>query len=209
MCDSPWVWVVGAMAQLLFSGRILLQWIQTEQARKVVSPTAFWQLSVAASFLLFVYGWLRDDFAIALGQITTYFIYIRNLQLKAAWHKFPAAVRLLLLALPVAILIYVYNNGSRDLAAFFLSNDIPIQLLIWGLIAQLIFTSRFIYQWCHSERIGKSVLPKGFWMLSLAGGSMLLVYAFFRADPIYFIGQLSGVVVYSRNLMIYKKYGAA
>ena len=209
MNDSPWIWVVGGIAQLLFSSRILLQWIKTERARKVVSPTLFWKFSLAASFLLFVYGWLRDDFPIMLGQVISYFVYIRNLKLKGAWGEFPLTLRLLLVALPVIILIYGYNNNHQDLADLLFNADIPIRLLIWGVIAQLMFTARFVYQWYYSERVGKSVLPIGFWMLSLVGGCMLLFYSFLRKDPVYFIGQLSGIFVYARNLMIYKKYGSA
>ena len=209
MNDSPWIWVVGGIAQLLFSSRILLQWIKTERARKVVSPTLFWKFSLAASFLLFVYGWLRDDFPIMLGQIIAYFIYVRNLQLKGAWGEFSLALRSLLVTLPLIILIYGYSNNHQDLADLFFSANIPIRLLIWGVIAQLMFTARFVYQWYYSERAGKSVLPRGFWMLSLMGGCMLLFYSFLRKDPVYFIGQLSGIVVYARNLMIYKKYGSA
>ena len=64
------IYVIGFLAQVFFSARILLQWILSERAKKVISPAIFWQLSIVGSYLLFVYGWLRDDFAIILGQIT-------------------------------------------------------------------------------------------------------------------------------------------
>ena len=74
---SNWViYTVGFFAQLLFSGRLILQWILSEKSKKVLTPSLFWKLSLIASFLLFVYGYLRDDFAIMLGQALTYFIYI-------------------------------------------------------------------------------------------------------------------------------------
>lgn len=41
---------IGLLAQLLFSARLLVQWIASERAHKVLSPTLFWQLSMAASF---------------------------------------------------------------------------------------------------------------------------------------------------------------
>ena len=65
------IYVIGFLAQVFFSARILLQWILSERAKKVISPAIFWQLSIVGSYLLFVYGWLRDDFAIILGQIIT------------------------------------------------------------------------------------------------------------------------------------------
>ena len=80
---SSWqIYAVGLIAQLLFSGRLLFQWILSEKHKKVLTPSLFWKLSLFASFLLFVYGYLREDFAIMLGQAITYFIYIRNLQLQ-------------------------------------------------------------------------------------------------------------------------------
>ena len=82
---SNWlIYGIGFLAQLLFSGRLLVQWILSEKNKRVITPSLFWKLSLFASFLLFVYGYLRDDFAIMLGQSLTYFIYIRNLQLQGA-----------------------------------------------------------------------------------------------------------------------------
>ena len=52
------VFLIGIAAQILFSGRLLVQWIASERAKKVLSPTLFWQMSMAASFMLCVYGWL-------------------------------------------------------------------------------------------------------------------------------------------------------
>ena len=77
---SPFlIYTIGFVAQLLFSGRLLVQWILSEKSKRIVTPSLFWKLSLIASFLLFVYGYLRDDFAIMLGQALTYYIYIRNL----------------------------------------------------------------------------------------------------------------------------------
>ncbi len=70
---------VGLLAQGLFSGRMIVQWVMSERAHKVVSPVIFWQMSMAASFLLCVYGWLGSDFVIILGQAVAYYIYIWNL----------------------------------------------------------------------------------------------------------------------------------
>jgi lipid-A-disaccharide synthase-like uncharacterized protein len=91
---KPWmIYSIGFLAQILFSGRLLVQWTLSERAKKVITPSLFWQMSLIASFLLFVYGYLRDDFAIMLGQALTYFIYIRNIQLQGEWQKYPKALR--------------------------------------------------------------------------------------------------------------------
>lgn len=106
------IYVIGFLAQVFFSARILLQWILSERAKKVISPAIFWQLSIVGSYLLFVYGWLRDDFAIILGQIISYYIYIWNLDKKHQWKKLPFIIRTLLLLTPVAAILYMLKDAS-------------------------------------------------------------------------------------------------
>ena len=88
------VFGIGFLAQALFSARLVVQWLLSEKARKVVSPTSYWQISILASYLLFVYGWVRDDFAIILGQYISYYIYIWNLNTKNHWKELPAFIYL-------------------------------------------------------------------------------------------------------------------
>jgi len=74
--------------------------------------------------------------------------------------------------------------------------------LIVGFCAQGLFSLRFIVQWIVSEKQKKSVVPVYFWYISIAGGTMLLVYAIHRRDPVFILGQSMGILVYSRNLML-------
>lgn len=199
------VYAIGFFAQILFSSRMLVQWVLSEKNGKVLTPALFWQLSLLASFLLFVYGWLRDDFAIMLGQAITYFIYIRNIQLQGDWQKLHRAFRVFLWVFPFVIVAYGYNNNAYDMDNFFKNENIPLWLLILGSVAQIIFTFRFIYQWLYSEKKKSSSLPFGFWLLSLTGASLILTYAMFRKDPVLFAGHTLGLIVYTRNLIILKK----
>lgn len=64
------VLAIGAMAQVFFSARVLVQWILSERAHKVLSPSLFWVLSLAGAYLLCIYGWLRHDFAIVMGSLS-------------------------------------------------------------------------------------------------------------------------------------------
>lgn len=77
----------------------------------------------------------------------------------------------------------------------------------FGLGAQLIFTARFLVQWIESEREGRSVIPVAFWVLSLIGGLMTLVYGLARRDAIIIIGQVLANFIYVRNLMLISKAG--
>lgn len=72
--------------------------------------------------------------------------------------------------------------------------------LIVGFIGQGLFTARFLAQWIASERAGRSVVPTAFWLFSIVGGATLLVYAFYRQDPVFIVGQAMGLAIYGRNV---------
>jgi lipid-A-disaccharide synthase-like uncharacterized protein len=83
-------------------------------------------------------------------------------------------------------------------------HDVFVARLDWwvllGFAAQALFTLRFLVQWIASERAGHSVIPLAFWVFSIGGGILLLVYALYRQDPVFIAGQAFGVIVYVRNL---------
>ena len=81
--------------------------------------------------------------------------------------------------------------------------------LVIGFLGQAIFSLRFLIQWWRSERAGRSVVPLAFWHLSLTGGLLLLFYAIHRQDPVFILGQLTGVFVYLRNLHLIHRAGRA
>ena len=85
---------------------------------------------------------------------------------------------------------------------FYSLNNKEFFFLIIGFLGQGLFASRFIYQWLYSEKIGKSSIPLGFWYLSILGGIGLLTYAIFRKDPVIIAGQLFGIIIYLRNLIL-------
>ena len=74
--------------------------------------------------------------------------------------------------------------------------------LIIGFVGQAAFGLRFLVQWLHSERHGRSLIPIAFWYFSLAGGVILFSYAVHRNDPVFILGQCTGVFIYSRNLQL-------
>jgi lipid-A-disaccharide synthase-like uncharacterized protein len=85
----------------------------------------------------------------------------------------------------------------------------PFQWYLLGFAGQLLFGSRFVVQWLASERLGRVVIPRVFWYLSMGGGVLLLVYAIHKRDPVFAIGQLFGALIYGRNLMLHHKDAAA
>lgn len=78
--------------------------------------------------------------------------------------------------------------------------------VVFGFLAQAVFTARMLVQWYASEKVKSSVVPPAFWWLSLLGASMLLVYFIWRKEPVGFFGQATGWFIYVRNLwFIYGK----
>lgn len=203
--SNTWIFTIGFIAQGLFSARLIVQWIKSEKAGKVLSPTLFWQLSLIASFMLIAYGVLRNDIVIIGGQLISYFIYIRNLRFKKAWRYLPMWFRVSVLASPVLALCYLLLNKQFHFHSLLNNPEISVPLMVWGSAGQIIFTFRFVYQWLYSEKQKKSVLPPGFWIISLIGSLMIIAYGIFRFDPVLIVGQLFGTIIYSRNLFIHDK----
>ncbi|MFT4223368.1 lipid-A-disaccharide synthase N-terminal domain-containing protein [Dysgonomonas sp.] len=203
MENNNWYFVLGFLAQGLFSARMLVQWVLSEKEKKVVSPTIYWQLSLLASFLFSIYGWLRGDFAIILGQIFSYYIYIWNLNNKNHWKNMHILARIIIIFTPMIALGFVLHNSEQSVERLF--GNIPLGLLLVGSAGQIIFTFRFIYQWWYSKSRGESLLPAGFWILSLIGSLITICYGIFRKDPVLIIGQSAGFITYARNLWLAKK----
>lgn len=194
--------LIGFLAQGFFSARILVQWIMSERARKVLSPSVFWILSIAGSYLLCLYGVLRQDFAIVLGQFISYYVYIWNLKAKGIWSTAPLWLRILLLATPMIAICVGATHADAFFQGFFRNKDVPMWLLLFGSAGQVIFTLRFVYQYWYSSRHGESELPPFFWILSLIGSLSIVSYGIIRHDPVLIVGQSFGLVAYIRNLMI-------
>jgi lipid-A-disaccharide synthase-like uncharacterized protein len=74
-----------------------------------------------------------------------------------------------------------------------------------GLLGEAQFGARFILQWIASERQKKSVVPHGFWYLSIGGGITLLTYAIYRLDPVFIVGEAFGLLVFFRNVNLIRR----
>lgn len=198
------VFLIGFLSQVLFFFRTLLQWVLSERARKVLSPTSYWVLSIAASYLFCIYGWLRNDFAILLGQMISYYIYIWNLGETGTWKKINPVFRVLLILTPIFAIGFVFQNSHSFVANFLSNSNIPLRLVIFGALGQVIFSMRFVYQWLYSMSKNESLLPMGFWIISLMGSGIILIYGLIRLDPILIMGQSVGFIAYSRNIVLYR-----
>ena len=200
--DSPlWIYCIGFAAQVFFAARVMVQWYLSEKHRKVESPMLFWLFSIAGSLILLYYGWLRKDLAILTGEFISFYIYLWNLRAKGLFDRVPRIVPALISLVPLAALVLMLGNSSSFSTDFFHNADVSGPLLVFGIAGQIVFKSRFIFQWFYSVRHRESSLPMIFWVISVLGSMMIIVYGLIRHDWVLVAGQV-GIVASVRNIMI-------
>lgn len=205
MFDNIPVWLtftLGFSAQTFFGLRTALQWLKSEMAHESVSPVSYWIFSVIGACLMFIYGVLRNDFSIILGQFIAYLIYLWNLNANGIWNRMKILTRVLLAALPFVAAMLLFKDARGYSQNFFRNSGIPVWLVVFGSTGQLMFTLRFVYQFAFSHHWHTSVLPRGFWIISIVGSGMIIIYGIIRLDPVLILGQMFGFVVYVRNLIL-------
>jgi lipid-A-disaccharide synthase-like uncharacterized protein len=200
-----WVFGLGFFAQFFFGIRLIAQWIQSEKAGRVVSPVSFWQLSLLAAIIFLVYGILRDDAVIIIGQLITYFIYIRNLQLKNAWTAMHVVFKAFAWITPFVAFGWITFGTRHNWNDILSSTDFSHPIVLLGVSGQVILSLRFIYQWYYSEKRKTSILPFMFWVISALGSFIVGIYATYRRDPVLFLSAVIGLFIYSRNMMLQKR----
>ena len=200
--DSPlWIYCIGFAAQLFFAARVMVQWYLSEKHRKVESPMLFWLFSIAGSLILLYYGWLRRDLAILVGEFISFYIYLWNLRAKGLFERMPRFVPVLVAAVPLVAVALMLSRSTSFSTDFFRDAEVTGPLLVFGIAGQIIFKFRFIFQWFYSVRHGESSLPLSFWIISVLGSLMIIVYGLIRHVWVLVAGQI-GIVASVRNIMI-------
>ena len=201
---SAMLWeAIGFVGQGLFTARFLVQWLASEKKGESVVPVSFWWLSVGGSAILALYAGVLNDPVFLLGSLVNGFLYARNLLLIYVTGRRGTKKRVLVpTTLAIAAFLVFLNLRGLD-------PSIPVPWLVLGFVGAALWTGRFVIQWFASERAGKSVMPRSFWYVGLAGSVLLLSYSVFRQKPVFILGYLFPPVPYIRNLvLIYRKEGA-
>lgn len=197
---TVWTLVALALGQLLFTLRVLVQWVLSEKRRESVTPRSFWWLSLVATVVFVAYSFQRSEIPYILGYAVNLVPYIRNLMLSYRPTRgagpLGLGVCVLVVAAGVWMLIAKEQPAIKDAWVFF------------GLAGSLVFNSRFLVQWLQSERRGKSVLSLTFWYISLIGSVMLLAYGAKRRDLVYILAYLFNSIPYVRNIMLIRRANA-
>lgn len=192
MLASAWILALGFFGQGCFFARMMLQWIQSERAKKVVVPRLFWQLSLAGAVSVVAYNIIREEPVFVLGGVAQVFIYGRNLLIRGPTSSSTLApVALGLLAFFVWMAWQRPSPGVDDTV-----------FVVIGFVGAVLWLGRFVVQWWVSERLGRPTLPPLFWGLSLAGVGFQLVYAIAAADAVMIVGFVFAWIPYVRNLML-------
>lgn len=202
--DQYWILGLGLIAQGFFGLRIFVQWWQSERLGKSASSSLFWWLSITGSILFLIYGIIRGDLVIIVGQCISYMIYVRNIQLINFDKKSAVNNKLLIVLLP--LLVVSWFSIFQNKVAF----DLPVvssinAFVLIGIAGQFMLNFRFIYQLYHAHRLRQSVLPTGFWILSLAGSVLVVLYAVVENEPVLMIAQGLALIPYLRNIWLSRR----
>lgn len=200
--NSNLIFAIGFTSQLGFGLRLLIQMFLSEKQKKSLSPTIFWVISLISSFIMIIYASLRMDLAILVGQIVTYYIYIVNLSLKGWWQKLSVVWRAVVILTPVTGIVSILRIGGLNFGDIMRHPNIPTPWLMLGLSGTILFNLRFVYQVIYSVKRNESILPLGFWVISLVGTTLLISYAIYRRDPVVLLGQSLGLFIYVRNALL-------
>lgn len=200
--DSPlWVYLLGLVAMGVYGSRILIQWYLSEKHHRVESPGIYWVLSSLGAVLLYVYGWLRKDLSIIVGESLGYYVYMWNISVMGLYKKVPRFVPILQAIFPLVIIGLIIKDFPVFVDTFLHNEYVPLGLLLFGIAGQVTYEIRSIYQLVYSYRRHQSVLPLGHWVLAVIGSLMIIVYGLIRHDWVLALGQFS-IFFSIRNLMI-------
>jgi lipid-A-disaccharide synthase-like uncharacterized protein len=194
------LWTLSGLILIngMFSARVLVQWIASERAGRCVVPVSFWWISSIGAVWGIIYSLVREEIAFVFGFGVTLVPYVRNLVIhyRLGHNPRPSAF-----IIPFAILLVSILLSSKwETADWIVDGEGS-----WFCIAVAgisIFYSRFFIQWIHSEKIRLNVMPLSFWICSLAGSMLLLVYSIHILDPVYILSYLFNSVPYMRNIFL-------
>ena len=147
--DSPvWVYLLGFAGMGIYGSRILIQWYLSEKSHQVESPGIYWVLSSIGAVILYVYGWLRKDFSIIFGESVGYYIYMWNIGIMGLYKKVPRILIIMQALFPLVILALIVRDIPTFVDTFLKNEDVPLNLLFFGVLGQFIYEIRSIFSWC-------------------------------------------------------------
>ncbi len=214
MIDSlrPLLYLLGFVANLLFGGRFLLQWIQSEKKQESVATPLFWQLSLIAHCAMCLHAFIQLQFPVCLIQSLSGCIAWRNLNLMGKKIHSLRTTLFIFFSIVIAMTTLFFLQDQvmwmRPPTLPWNGKQATAISLFWhiaGFFGMILFASRYWIQWWLSERHQKSFMGKSFWWISCIGALFSLIYAIRLIDPVNILGFGLGLIPYIRNLMLIRK----
>ncbi|MDP1879512.1 MAG: lipid-A-disaccharide synthase N-terminal domain-containing protein [Parachlamydiaceae bacterium] len=210
---------LGFLSAIAFGLRFIIQWLQSEKARKSIVTPLFWKISLIGNILLMIHSFIQIQFHISVIQALNAVVSWRNLNLMQTKSKpvtknrviayFFAAICFTSLAfwLQEAFFSHDSNWYRTPLAPWQTTQGISPSFFwnFFGTVGYCLFSSRFWIQWWYAEKAQTSVLPLLFWWLSLSGALISIIYFIYIKDSVNIIGMAFGIVPYIRNIIILNK----
>lgn len=209
---------LGLLPSIFFFLRFFIQWIRSEKRKQSIVDSTFWQLSLYGNVLLTLHYFIQLQYLFLMIQVINIGISWRNLNLIKDKKK-PLPIRsmlgFMLMIGGISGTFFIYKHlffDCFDLLASPLgmrqgqqAASLGIAWKIVGIAGSFLFASRFWVQWWESEKEGKSELGVAFWILSLIGSLLSLIYCFLIQDRVSLIHYAFGLIPYIRNLFLQRR----
>lgn len=213
---------LGFLGQILYLLRFAVQWVASEIRKKSVVPLSFWVISILASFVMVVHYAIQAHVAFSiLNWIGTY-IALRNWTIMQGGRHKPIQKHLFLhsacicAGLIALLTCFVLIRSANVECAwrtwqFWIAppsstpanTSISWQMHTFGTAGALILAVRFWIQWSLAERGQESThLGSYFWIMSVIGSIMVIVYSFEMRDWVTGFGPIIVLPMYARNLVL-------
>ena len=190
---------IGWIGNGFYFSRFLLQWLQSERARRSVTPSVFWWLSLGGVLFLGSYA-LHEEQAILIPAFCINgAIYVRNLWLHYRHGKGSRLGPIPAACIGLGLMLVLFLTGGATAREALAENPFVLAVGIGG---QAFWSTRFILQWWFSERAGRSYFPDAFWWFSLAGGILNITYMSFLGDWVLIASVALTPLYPIRNLML-------
>jgi len=99
------MYIIGFLAQVFFFSQNSCSMDFIGKSKEGIVTLSFWILSIAGSYLLFIYGWMREDFSILLGQFLSYYYLHLEFARKGYLGKINILLKIALIITPVIAII--------------------------------------------------------------------------------------------------------
>lgn len=210
---------LGFLSAFAFGTRFIIQWLQSEKAQKSFAPRSFWQISLLGNLLSIFHSFIQIQYSVCVVQGCSAIIAWRNLNLMQIERSKVSFKTVCLLLIGIVFFIsfafaaqdwWLMREGTwfRIPTAPWQSTTVSAVPFFWhalGMLAYILFSSRFWIQWWFAEKAHTGQFPIAFWWLSLMGALLSIAYFLRINDSVNLIGPLIGLIPYVRNLMLIYK----